>query len=246
MDKILLGGLILNISTILFLYLIIISVFNINYLKLKNKKSGTYSVYAILFITTGLLFYLILFIIKELGKYDSVQVHLAYWLRIVENLPFVLLALIIFLVINIYGYRTGKEKINNRIITSILIIMTIFVVYYWPHRNIMNTSADKLRVYTYKRGQGSKTIDNKDEVERLLTVINKYTFTRTTIKSIKGLKYNNIYMDIQGDVKGKLYVFKVIKYDNNETILEINYNLYKVNNQEKFDQEIFGFADRLE
>lgn len=47
-------------------------------------------------------------------------------------------------------------------------------------------------------------------------------------------------MQISGMVEGELYVFKVIKYNNNETILEINYNPYKVKNQEKFDKEMFN------
>jgi hypothetical protein len=243
MYKFFLRGPILEFSTLFLVYLIISSVINVNYLKVKTKKNKPYLVYTILIIEIGLLFSFILYAIKELGKYDSVQVHLAFWLRIIEFLPYILLVLIIFLVKNIHGYKTGKEKINLRFVTSILIIMTILVVYYLPHRNIINIPADKLYLSAYKSGVGDRTVDSQDEAERLLEIINKYSFTRTTRKSIKGLKSDNISMDVSGSVKGRLYVFKVIKYDNNETILEINYNPYKVKDQNKFDQEIFNMVN---
>jgi hypothetical protein len=215
---------------------------NANYLKLKTKKSSYYIVYTFLIIAIALLTYLILLALKELGKYDNIQFYLATWLYIIEILPYILLVLIIYCVKNIHGYKNGKEKINARSVTSILIIATILVVYYLPHKNVISFPIDKVSISVHN---GGRPIDSKEDAERLLEVINKYTFTRTTIKSIKGLKYDDIKMQISGMVEGRLYVFKVIKYNNNETILEINYNPYKVKNQEKFDQEIFGIVNLI-
>jgi hypothetical protein len=215
-------------------------VVNVNYYKLKTKKFNIYFIYTILIIAIGILTYLILFALKELGKYDNIQFYLSTWLYIIEFLPYILLVLIIYCVKNIYGYKKGKENINARFVISILIIATILVVYYLPHRNIINFNIDKVSISTYNGGGGGQSIDSKEDAERLLETINKYTFTRTTIKSIKGLKYDDIKMQISGMVEGEFYVFKVIKYNNNETILEINYNPYKVKNQEKFDKEMFN------
>lgn len=172
MYKILANSQFLGFCTLLFICLIVISVVNVNYYKLKIKKFNIYFVYTILIIAIGILTYLILFALKELGKYDNIQFYLSTWLYIIEFLPYILLVLIIYCVKNIYGYKKGKENINARFAISILTIATILVVYYLPHRNIINFNIDKVSISTHNGGGGGRSIDSKEDAERLLETIN--------------------------------------------------------------------------
>lgn len=212
-------------------------VFNIIRAITKTMKLDIGLINTVLIMATGLVLYIILVLSNNPAWNDPGKGVLITILYTIDLLPYILLVLVLFVVKNILRHKNIKEILNTPVILAIFLISTTLVVYYLPYKNILKIPTDRLRLSVGTK-ISSKMIDNKDEADRLLEVVNRHTFTRTTIKTIKELRNISKNYDISGNMKGSYYGFSIIIYDNKETILYINDHPYKVKNQEKFAQDL--------
>jgi hypothetical protein len=164
-------------------------------------------------------------------------------------LPAILILLVIFLIISILLSKKIINKVNKVIIVIIVVISTVLVVYYLPKDNILGKyNFSYIDIQDGIGIKGDRTIKDQNEINNILKVINKYTFTSSAVKAVEGGVYQSnefITFHMLDAPKGKdiwIYVFnKQIK----KNVLRINNKFYNVKDNEGFSKDIFDVIRSL-
>jgi hypothetical protein len=203
---------------------------------------------AILVISGIIAVYLIIFKINEAKVSDYAQACMYFGTKVIYYLPVIFLFVTICFIKNLLGFKKGKEKVNSTIIVAFIVISTVLVLYYRPTRNLINTP-----IYSLDILKGNSFIADTydpEKIDKLIEVVNKHIF----IRSAAGTQYNfnnrqvYAYIDLTRDlVNGfRRYDLRIYLKDNIVDTLTINYQIYKVQDGEKFTKELFAVFNDLE
>ncbi|WP_055669623.1 hypothetical protein [Desnuesiella massiliensis] len=223
-----------------------ILIINIIHVKLKIGELNTKLLNGTIVVAA---FYWILHILLRVGERaldssDKGEFYLYASARLYYFLPYMLGALVIYMLKNIYLFKQKKGKLNTAIITSVLALAAVLGVYYTPVKNKVDITINDWFGGHKDRGRLGLSIDSRDRIDRLASVIDKHSFRRAPVirknESLSSISIAGRNREMQHSIY-TVY----INEDYKENELYVNGYRYKAVRQEEFAREVLSIFNEL-
>lgn len=163
---------------------------------------------------------------------------------IVYLLPAALILICIFFVICIVKRNVRGIIINLAIVLLITIVLSF---YYCPKDNILGKYN-----FSYIGVEGwcfpNTKITNQDDINKILEVINRHTFIRSTVRTVEASTFPGnelIMLNMWDPEKGDIIHFYILNESFEKNALQIDSVMYNVRDKEALSKDIINVLKEI-
>jgi hypothetical protein len=166
-------------------------------------------------------------------------------------LPYIFIALIIYVANNIIRVRQKTGRINIYGLIVVIVISIVLTVCYLPNRNILKDyTLGFINITVHKpfNNHQSIVITDKEKAGKVLSIVNKHTFTRSAVRTVRQQNFaDSLYIMIGTSNKQpvRLIQLYVLKDNIKSNALEINDQMYNVKDKSGFSKDIFNVIKEI-